>query len=492
MSTPSSSRRGLLKGSAAGAAAALSGTFGAFALRQAHAADGISELVDCPYGPVAPVADLSTGLPLLQLPPGFSYKSYGWTGDRMADGLACPGSHDGMAVVRSRRVGRSTEITLIRNHERGMGTGSQLIAPAMYDTGVTSGSRPTGGTTNLVFRDGDWLGIEPSLGGTLTNCAGGPTPWGTWLTCEEVGSDAISSQGKRHGYVFEVAADAADTSGEPLVGLGRFTHEAVAIDPSTGVVYLTEDLSGKSGFYRFLPNDRNGRLGSLAAGGTLQMAKVKGMNNVALDRPVLGERYELEWVDIADPDRARGNATGLNGVTITSAAGPFCQGWVQGALRMRRGEGIWYFGGSLFVVDTSAGASGEGAVWRLDLASMQLSCVFAPPRQEVGDNPDNITVSPRGGVLLCEDGDAATDAFGYGMRLMGLTDEGDSFIFAKNNVQLSASQLAAAGKSVAARDYRNQEFAGACFDPSGRYLFVNIQTPGITFAISGPWAEGTL
>lgn len=490
MSHPSSLRRDLLKGSAA--AAALTGTFGAFALRQARAAtDGVSQLVDSPYGSIAPVADLSTGLPLLQLPAGFTYKSYGWTGDRMIDGRSCPGSHDGMAVVRSRRVGRSTELTLIRNHERGMGS-SQILAPGMYDTGVTSGSRPTGGTTNLVFRDGDWVSIAPSLGGTLTNCAGGPTPWGTWLTCEEVGSDSISNEGKRHGYVFEVAPDAADTTGEPLVGLGRFVHEAVAVDPSTGIVYLTEDSSDKSGFYRFIPNDTSGQLGSLANGGTLQMAKVKGVNNAWLRQPVLDETHELEWVDIANPDQLRGNATGPSGLTITSAAGPFCQGWLQGALRMRRGEGIWYFGGSLFIVDTSAGVSGEGAVWRLDLASMRLVCVFAPPRQVVGDNPDNITVSPRGGVLLCEDGDSATDQFGRGMRLMGLTDEGDSFIFAKNNVNVTSSQLAAAGKTIGSGDYRNTEFAGACFDPSGRFLFVNIQTPGITFAISGPWAEGTL
>ena len=70
----------------------------------------------------------------------------------------------------------------------------------------------------------------------------------------------------KHGYVFEVRPDAS-SSATPIVGMGRFRHEAVAIDPASGIVYMTEDDSGKSGFYRYIPKVKDGKPGSLAAGG---------------------------------------------------------------------------------------------------------------------------------------------------------------------------------------------------------------------------------
>jgi hypothetical protein len=84
------------------------------------------------------------------------------------------------------------------------------------------------------------------------------------------------------------------------------------------------------------------------------------------------------------------------------------------------------------------------------------------------------------------------DTYGFGERLLGLTTAGEAYIFAKNNVVFDDVQAAAAGKNVSGGDYRNREFCGACFDPTGHFLFVNIQTPGITFAIWGPWARGSL
>ena len=197
---------------------------------------------------------------------------------------------------------------------------------------------------------------------------------------------------------------------------------------------------------------------------------------------------------IPNPDANRGNGVGLNGQTITNAAGPFIQGWAKGALRMNRGEGIWYAQGKMYVMDTSGGPVSRGAIWELDLARQTLKCIYSSPSQLIGNMGDNLTVSPRDGLLICEDSSSPiTDTFGFGQRLMGLTGAGDAYIFAKNNVNLTTAQLTAAGKSTAlAGDGRGNEFAGACFDPTGRYLFVNIQTPGITFAISGPWAKGPL
>jgi secreted PhoX family phosphatase len=514
------SRRQVLKGSAAAMAMGAIGSLGALYSRQVHAAatgSTWSSPVPSRYGALAPVADRATGLPLLQLPAGFSYSSYAWAGDRMADGQPVPPRHDGMAVMvaqglalgverNGRGQGHGPAMTLIRNHEVGA-SAAPIRAPGIYDAGTisTDGLRPGGGTTTLRFRDGHWLEAEASLGGTLVNCAGGRAPWGTWLTCEEIKTNALSSTGHKHGYVFEVHPDAARTSGRPLVALGRFSHEAVAVDPRTGYLYMTEDDRNKSALYRFIPNERAGRPGSLENGGRLQAARVRGRPNADLVIAHPGDEYPLEWVDIADPDLDSILAPmGFPDISAgDTLSGPFAQAWSEGALRMSRGEGIFYADGRMFIVDTSTGVDasgrrgrGYGAVWVLDLASQRLRALFVSGDQSAAHNPDNITVSPRGGVVLCEDPDAAPsgspDAYGPGTRLVGLTRHGEPYYLVKNNVELTSTQIANAGKQIAEGDYRDSEFCGACWSPDGRTLFVNIQTPGITVAITGPWERGNL
>ncbi|AOS81858.1 MULTISPECIES: PhoX family protein [Hydrogenophaga] len=542
----SPARRRLLQGSGALAAARFTGVMGALYAQNALAATGKQTVsAASPYGAIAPVNDLATGLPLLQLPPGFSYRSHGWTGDAMDDGAPTPGSHDGMAAVLSRRVGRGSELVLVRNHERGLvATSAEAIpAPHSYASTMVDGiitvlygslpirigaggivtnpsapapapfvGYPAGGTSNLVFRDNQWAGSMGSLGGTLGNCAGGPTPWGSWLTCEETIYDFSTIGGKKHGYVFEVAADPTQTIAEPIVGMGRFIHEAVAVDPATGIVYETEDNRNIAAFFRYVPADTSGAVGSLHRGGTLQAARIKTLvrqarpstlaqaNDQGLLNPDIGDEYELEWVNIADPDADPVVVAGQpGGVSLGFAAGPTYQALTQGCARMSRGEGIWYSAGKMFIVDTAAGVNGsgsvgngEGAVWELTLATMRLRAIFVSGHQTAGNNPDNVTVSPRGGVVLCEDGGGSTDAFGTGARLLGLNPAGEAYIFCKNNVNLSAQQVAGAGKTVSAADHRGSEFCGATFDPTGRVLFANIQTPGITVAITGPWSKGNL
>lgn len=451
-----------------------------------------------PYGPLRPVADLATGLPLLMLPEGFEYRSYSWTGDPMANGEPTPDIHDGMGVVAAKRRGSEWEITLVRNHERG--TGRPIAAAARYDAGLMPGSEygPAGGTTTLVFRGRRWISAVPSLSGTIFNCAGGVTPWGTWLSCEETLIDLSRSGGRRHGYVFEVRRDPAETTGRPIVDMGRMQHEAVAIDPATRIAYLTEDydIARCSGFYRFIPDDRSGTAGSYEAGGRLEAARVAGRARADLRAPAVGDLHQIEWVRIEDPDADPGLAP-LD--TPTEVSGPFRQGWSNGALRMSRGEGIVHHAGRIFIVDTEAGSDafgraghGDGAVWEFDPQQSTLRALFVAGSQQVGDNIDNIAISPRGGIVLCEDGDSMVDVYGSGTRLLGLTSGGDSYTLAKSNALLSHAQIAAAGKRVAPGDYRSLELAGVCFDPAGEVLFVNIQYPGITCAIWGPWERGNL
>lgn len=487
--------------------ASLVAVIGALRARGATAATRVSRSVRGPYGPLRPVADLETGLPLIQLPEGFQYRTYSWAGDPMSNGEPTPAAHDGMGVVSSLRRDDETELVLVRNHERAIGT--PIRAPARYDAASPSGqgSGPAGGTTTLRFRGRRWIGVEPSLGGTIYNCAGGVTPWGTWLSCEETTIDLSAAGGRPHGYVFEVRQEASATTGRPIVAMGRMRHEAIAVDPRTGAVYLTEDedMSRCSGFYRFLPSNTSGRPGSLEAGGRLQMARVARQANADLATPRVGDKYAIEWIDIEDADAAPGAApaelvrdAGIIG-SLLRTSGPFLDGWSRGALRMSRGEGICHHGGRIFLVDTAAGADangrrgyGEGAVWAFDPATESLEAIFVAGSAQVGDNIDNITVSPRGGILLCEDGDTLTDEYGPGTRLLGLTADGDSYPFAKNNVSLTIEQVVSAGKRIVPGDYRMDEWAGACFDPNGETLFINIQRPGITFAIWGPWEEGNL
>ena len=509
----SSSRRGLLKGGASAIAVAFAGPITALASRSAAAGTdacvpaSASILKPGPYGALAPVNDLVTGLPLLQLPPGFSYKSYGWTNDTMSDGLPTPSTHDGMGIVRTRRVGRSSEIVLVRNHERSTSTnpdnllGAGRSSVAKYDTGRTGSNYQIGGTTNIVFRDGNFVESYASFGGTYRNCAGGSSNWGSWLTNEEIRSNAVSDTGKRHGYVFEVPADTSETSAnsDPIIDMGRMAHEASALDQDTGYWYLTEDQGNANTLYRFRPINLDGGLNSLHAGGQLQGLKVKGVMNADLRMPTLCQEFDVEWADIANPDLD--SATLASVVGNVSASGPYLQAYANGAAIFGACEGCWVANGTVFFTDkqVSSNPQRSGRIWALNLATSTLKAILVSDDITVGNSPDNLCVSPRGGVLFNEDGSSSgRNAAGQvvsvpAQRLMALRDDGSTYAFASNNFNFSAAELAAAGKpNGAAGDRRNSEWCGSVFSEDGRILFANLQGPGITFAISGPWAKGTL
>jgi secreted PhoX family phosphatase len=419
----------------------------------ARRAEGVP--IASPYGPVSPKPDETTGLNLLQLPDGFRYMSYSWTGDVMADEAFVPPLHDGMAVVDMQ--GSSGRAVLVRNHEAGGG------APYVDKPSITYAADGAGGTTNLVFntRRGRWEKAWSSLAGTIRNCAGGVTPWGTWVTSEE-------TLAAGHGWNFEVNAQKGDPT--PLVDLGRFNHEAVMVDHDSGYVYETED-AGDSGFYRFVPNVP----GVLKQGGQLFMLKVKGQPNANLGGAFpIGTTWDVEWVPIADP--------------AASTMSTYAQGATLGGARFRRLEGCWWGDRTGYFLSTDGGVVREGQVFEYDPAAETITLIYDSPGFAECDNPDNMVVTPRGGLILCEDNAGGQGTFTAGERLLGLTLHGQVFTFAVNNIVLTTAYNA----RVPAGDYRQNEWAGACYSPDGQWLFVNIQTPGITFAITGPWGAGPL
>jgi len=422
------------------------------------------------YGP------LTNDQGILLLPEGFELRAFGAIGDPMSDGTPTPIAPDGMAAF-AHTAGRTR---LVRNHEDRNGP-APAIGPNAYD------ALAAGGTTTLeVGPGGELISSWVSLSGTAVNCAGGPTPWGSWLSCEETVVGPGEGYEETHGWVFEVPAAAnGPVQAIPYKDMGRFKHEAVAVDPWTGIVYETEDSSSPpgSGLYRFLPHEP-GRLG---AGGRLQIARVVGHPRMELWRGSaaglrMGDVFQVDWVDIPHVDPGDENDE------ETRVAAVFMQGLDQGAVAFARLEGAWFAQGSVFFHDTKGGAAECGHVWQYVPSEREgqggaddrglLRLVYESPGESVLDSPDNITVSPRGGLVLCED---SARPF-----LRGLTRSGEIFDLAENRLN-------------------GAEFAGACFSPDGHTLYVNImgatkggpldpgvRGAGMTLAIRGPWAMGAL
>nr|WP_225444609.1 alkaline phosphatase PhoX [Pseudomarimonas arenosa] len=431
----------------------------------AQAGESRSQSLGKGFGALRPVRDLNTGLPLLELPEGFSYTSFGWAGESLEGGIACPNSHDGMGVVAA----DGDLITLVRNHEVVKAAGAYGPSESWYDPVCQ------GGTVNLQFdlATQELRRTWPSLSGTMQNCAGGVTPWGSWLSCEEYVADAgmLDSRGgpplqKDHGFVFEVPASGVSNA-IALRAMGQFRHEAAVVHTATGDVYLTEDGEPSSGFYRFVPTQP----GKLAAGGQLFMLKAKGRVELRSGLKV-GQKFAVEWVPIDNPDRGydhqRRNIFGVQR-----------QGFAQGASRFTRLEGCFVDDDAIYFTATNGGDAACGQVFVYRANSAELELLYESPDAAVLDYPDNICISPRGGMVICQDSKQDRQ------HLYGLSSNGRLFAFARQNVLLD-------GAKGFRGDYRGAEWAGSCFSPDGRYLFANIYSPGFTVAITGPWKKGLI
>ena len=397
------------------------------------------------YGPLIP-----DPAGMLDLPRGFSYRLLSQLGTRMDDGGTVPDKADGMGCLP---LGRD-ELVLIRNHELVPSDEAGGTPAAGY--GTHEGAILPGGTTNIVL-DAHTLEVKRefrTLAGTIRNCSGGITPWGSWLTCEEAPVGPGEGLAQSHGWVFEVLASATGlVEPVPLTAMGRFNHEAACVDPVTGIVYLTEDR-GDSVLYRFLPAVP----GNLRASGRLQAMVVEGLadtRNWAGPAMAVGTRHAVRWIDCENVEAPQDD------LRHRAAA--------RGAALVARGEGIHMGTDALFVCSTNGGQRKLGQIFRLvpgrGTTADTIELFFESEREDQFNYGDNLTVGPNGHLIVCED--QYTDVVDNHLR--GITPDGRAYPFGRLRMQT--------------------ELAGGCFSPDGRWFFVNAYSPTRTLAVTGPWAN---
>jgi secreted PhoX family phosphatase len=433
--TALSRKRFLQSSAAAGGGLAIGGPLSALTARQALGqAPGRSP----GYGPLQPTPEQDTGITFLALPKGFQYRLINKQGDPSTafvtegnpETVPTPGIFDGMGAYRGPR---GTTV-LVRNHENRESPGEmEVIVPEdkRYDPAPQYRAGNTQLTVGANRRVEEVLHV---LGGTSTNCAGGETPWDSWITCEETFEDG----GEPHGYCFEIPSGIdRPVEAVPIVAAGRFAHEAVAwLD---NILYETEDRREDSAFYRYLPGRQITAAGQLAeTDGTLQAIKRVGVFAYDADRAEPGQSFDVEWVTIEEPNPPAN--------TVRFEANR------KGAILFDRLEGAWVGDGKIYFDCTEGGPepSELGQLWEYDPASERLTLIYASRDASELQNPDNVVFVPKtGDIFLQEDGPGE-------QFVRGVTQEGEIYDFAQTVIN-------------------DSEFCGGCFAPNGNTFFLNQQ-----------------
>lgn len=405
------------------------------------------------YGPLVPDPK-----GILDLPANFSYEIISKLDQVMDDGLTVPDCADGMGCISI----DEDHVALIRNHE--LSSSHDKIwdvefTPEQKQMAYDSdkkGKPLSGGTSTMIYnlKTGQVDTQFMSLLGTIRNCAGGITPWGSWLSCEESVEKATGGLKKDHGYVFEVPANAKGlVEPSPIKAMGRFNHEAACVDPKTNIVYLTEDRYD-SLFYRFIPNQAE----NLHAGGKLQALAIK--NKAKFDTRnweqvsiTKDQSFECEWIDLDNVESPKDDLRE--------------RGHKLGAALFARGEGIIFGEDELYFCCTNGGAKKLGQIMRYSTKQNTISLFLESHSKAAFNYGDNVCIAPNSHLVVCEDQYLDT----VNNHIKGVDNQGLTYDIAKVRWQT--------------------EPAGTCFSPDGSILFVNLYSPTATLAIRGPWQSLT-